>query len=200
MMDVYRDDGNCVVCEKHEACRWCRRTRTDEHPIRMCLECYEKYKLKPKPKPEKTNILVLTHPQPLALDTPEDNEVCVGPETEKRKKEYNGTRITGSRRKTIVYCIGETSTDMVKIGKSHCESCISTRMGALQIGNPRKLVLHAIWRKWTEEEIHKKFSKSHVRGEWFLRTPEMGLFMMEGPVPVVWTKRKHKEHSIEAMA
>lgn len=182
-MDAYRDDGRCVVYKKHEACRWCRRKGVDKHPILVCLNCYEKFRQKRKRKePERVK-------QPKKIK-------------QERKfrytSTYNGTRQKGLPRKVVVYCIGETDTDLVKIGSTHCESCIPARIQILQIGNPRKLVLHALWHGRTEKEIHKKFAHFRVRGEWFVRSPQMNLFMLEGPVPVL-ARRERKKHDTEAV-
>ena len=92
--------------------------------------------------------------------------------------------IGASERKSVVYCIGEKGTEFVKIGRTHCVNCLWERLVALKTANPRELVVLALWRNWSEAEIHRKFADSRVQGEWFIRTPEMEEFMLLGPAPV----------------
>lgn len=102
-----------------------------------------------------------------------------------------------SKRKSVVYCIGEKGTEFVKIGKTHCVGCLWTRMESLKTGNPRELIVLAIWRNLSEAEIHRRFADSRVQGEWFIRTPEMEEFMLLGPAPIKQEKGSFTDRAKE---
>lgn len=73
----------------------------------------------------------------------------------------------------FVYFIqdGKGKGGYIKIGKA---KNIKNRLESLQIGNPRKLTLMAAIRCKTckealkiEKELHHRFRKHHIRGEWY---------------------------------
>ena len=70
------------------------------------------------------------------------------------------------RSKKYIYFIKETDSYFVKIGEAEN---ISKRLKALQVANPRKLILFGsvLWEHRKEREFHKKYSKYHIKGEWF---------------------------------
>ena len=69
----------------------------------------------------------------------------------------------------VVYVIG-SSANPVKIGIA---ANLTSRLGALQIGNPDPLVVHYAVRcpsrlaRQIEQTAHEKFKEHHRRGEWF---------------------------------
>ena len=81
---------------------------------------------------------------------------------------------------TYVYFIRTEDLSVVKIGIADDPDA---RMTMLQVGCPYPLVLMAT-RSFTtrqeaiqcEQRLHKRFGKSHVRGEWFHLTQELRAF------------------------
>lgn len=74
----------------------------------------------------------------------------------------------------IVYFILDTYSNSVKIGYTTITG-LSKRLETLQIGTPYELkLLGALWgNQKIEKQIHKQFSSSHIRGEWFHYTQEL---------------------------
>lgn len=57
----------------------------------------------------------------------------------------------------------------IKIGLTHTENNLQSRLSQCQVSNPRKLTLLAVepGDAQREKDLHKQFSKYHIRGEWF---------------------------------
>ena len=68
----------------------------------------------------------------------------------------------------------------VKIGKTTAQRK-GKRKKELQIGNPEKLYVIAKLRggKKREAELHERFARSRIHGEWFHRTPEIDEWLDE---------------------
>lgn len=72
-----------------------------------------------------------------------------------------------------VYCIGEeNNAAAVKVGYA---SDATLRIGSLQTGNPRKLVILGVLRgtRADERELHAEYQHDNILGEWFRPTPEL---------------------------
>lgn len=72
-----------------------------------------------------------------------------------------------------VYCIGEEgSATAVKIGYAGTPTL---RIGSLQTGNPRKLVILGVLRgtKADERELHAEYQEHNILGEWFRPTARL---------------------------
>ncbi len=84
------------------------------------------------------------------------------PDVKNSNKDVNCNPAEGG----YVYFISDGS--FCKIGVA---SNIKRRLGLLQTGNPNELVvIHSIYSKCPyvlEEELHKKYRKYHIRGEWY---------------------------------
>jgi hypothetical protein len=72
---------------------------------------------------------------------------------------------------TYVYVMTEEATEYSKIGVSNQ---VFERLKALQIGNPRRLVLNGVIEHASataayqhEDELHRRFTEYRVLGEWF---------------------------------
>lgn len=74
----------------------------------------------------------------------------------------------------IVYFIGSNESNKVKIGKSSNDK-FTGRLVELQISSPYKLTVFGIIQGGTKKEanLHKRFSGSHYRGEWFEFTDDI---------------------------
>lgn len=81
-----------------------------------------------------------------------------------------------------IYCISDG--EYVKIGRSHNPY---QRLGILQPGNPRRLTLIGVIRTRDqvkkEKELHNKYRKQHVFGEWYEPTDRMLEAFMKGGTP-----------------
>lgn len=77
----------------------------------------------------------------------------------------------------MIYFIQAETVGSVKIG--HTEGPVPKRMAELQTGSPVGLkVIGAMpGTKETEAELHKRFSASRVRGEWFRLTDDLAAFI-----------------------
>ena len=76
----------------------------------------------------------------------------------------------GKRRGTVtVYFISQGSDGPIKIGFTTKKA--TKRLAELQVASPQKLILLAVIQgdREVETELHKRFSDSHIRGEWFER-------------------------------
>lgn len=75
----------------------------------------------------------------------------------------------------MVYLITCSKTDSCKIGFSNCPE---NRLSQLQVGNPFSLELSAIIEGEIEDEknLHQKFSKYKLSGEWFHYSDEIKKF------------------------
>lgn len=82
----------------------------------------------------------------------------------------------------MIYVIqsGMKKDAAVKIGKTTAERK-GKRKKELQIGNPEKLYVIAKLRggKKREAELHDRFSRSRIHGEWFRRTTEVQAWLDE---------------------
>ena len=76
----------------------------------------------------------------------------------------------------MIYVIqsGTTKDASIKIGKTTAQRK-GRRRKELQIGNPEKLYVIAKLRggKRRETELHERFARSRIHGEWFHRTTEI---------------------------
>lgn len=81
---------------------------------------------------------------------------------------------TGSSSESCVYFVQEADQPYVKIGISTAND-INLRIGQLNVGNPRPLVLRRLVRgdRLTEAMLHRHFLDYRVRGEWFLADGEL---------------------------
>ena len=88
----------------------------------------------------------------------------------------------------LIYIIGEEGTDQVKVGIS---SVPPLRVNGLQTGNPRNLILLAIWPGTKEDEanLHSKLAPSHARGEWFTANDYIHKLIQKHPAPPLPPKR-----------
>lgn len=88
-----------------------------------------------------------------------------------------GSRLTPipvTRRLRGVYFIQEGGSGPIKIGHAAGVDGVWTRFVSLQMGNPRPLrLLHVIEgaEKAHEDELHARFARLHMRGEWFAPAP-----------------------------
>jgi T5orf172 domain len=77
----------------------------------------------------------------------------------------------------MIYFLQGEQTRRIKIGFT--TRFIHTRMGALQIGSPDKLVFLGACPgdEKTEYELHNMFRKHHSHGEWFNESPELASYI-----------------------
>lgn len=68
-----------------------------------------------------------------------------------------------------VYFISQGLDGPIKIGFT--TKTATKRLAELQVASPQKLILLAVIQgdREVETELHKRFSDSHIRGEWFER-------------------------------
>ena len=83
--------------------------------------------------------------------------------------------VTKRTYQSVVYFIRDG--DFIKIGFSAVSAL--ERLGTLQTGNPRELVFlgQIIGTKALESELHCRFSRLRVRGEWFRAESELSEFL-----------------------
>ncbi len=104
-------------------------------------------------------------------------------------KQWQGDYDAGSS----IYFIQAVTGGPIKIGFSaqHPES----RLYSLQVGNPEELQIIATMSgtKNFEKEVHRRFYKHHIRGEWFRDDPEIKGFISEraAPTPPEATQHEH---------
>ena len=79
----------------------------------------------------------------------------------------------------MIYFIAQSNKAFVKIG--YTSKPIKKRLGALQTGNPFRLVVLDIitGNKRVEKAIHKKFDKYRFNGEWFRYSREIRDFIRD---------------------
>jgi len=78
------------------------------------------------------------------------------------------------------YFILDAKSNAVKIGKT--SQTIKEKMVSIQYGNPNKLrVIAVIEREDIEEELHLKFRRLRMRGEWFRYEGELKSFIEDLP-------------------
>ncbi len=77
----------------------------------------------------------------------------------------------------MIYFIQDSEQCHIKIGRGERPK---NRRDSLQTGNPSDLVLllEMPEDRWTEAELHQKFSHARVRGEWFRPVPELLRFIL----------------------
>lgn len=80
---------------------------------------------------------------------------------------------------SVVYCVSE-GTSFVKIGLT---KRLENRMTSLQTANPRAITLIGALPggRALEKELHRRFDRWRVRGEWFIATPEILATFTSGP-------------------
>lgn len=81
----------------------------------------------------------------------------------------------------VIYFVSAKVPDFpVKIGLS-AHGKLSARLTALQIGLPYQLELLVVCLgdAATESEMHERFGQSHLRGEWFIRSPDLMAYIAE---------------------
>ena len=84
----------------------------------------------------------------------------------------------------MIYFLQDPTTLEIKIGYSGKDEP-DERIGKLQTGNPRELVLlltHPGDRSF-ERILHKQFAFLHVQGEWFKPGPELLSYMLRSVQP-----------------
>ena len=79
------------------------------------------------------------------------------------------------RPRSGTYFIAEPDTGLVKIGRAYD---VAQRLGSLQVGNPRPLMILLVVED-RESDVHQKFNHLRVRGEWFRRDAEMDAYIAE---------------------
>lgn len=91
---------------------------------------------------------------------------------EARKSSKNVLSNQDSKTKSYVYFIQGEKGGPIKIGYS---TNVESRVKELQTGFPTKLVVLALipGRIWHETELHKRFQKHRLHGEWFKPVPEL---------------------------
>ena len=69
----------------------------------------------------------------------------------------------------MIYFIQTDTTKAVKIGYTRSRRTLKTRLQALQTATPETLTVLKLIRgtKHDEAEIHHRFRRSHIRGEWY---------------------------------
>lgn len=80
----------------------------------------------------------------------------------------------------IIYFILDTKSKAVKIGYTTIKG-LKRRLENLQVGTPFDLkILGVVWgNRKIEKQLHEKFDKYHIRGEWFNYTPEFDEYLDE---------------------
>ncbi len=75
---------------------------------------------------------------------------------------------------SFVYFIDTEDGRYVKIGLTRR---LTVRLSTIQIGHPGRLTVRGclVGDRAKERQLHQEFATSHVRGEWFKRTPELDL-------------------------
>lgn len=91
----------------------------------------------------------------------------------------------------IIYFVGSSESHKVKIGKTS-NTQFTSRLGELQISSPDKLIVLGIIKGGTRKEadLHKKFIRSHHRGEWFELTDDITSYIESEATELVY----HKKH------
>lgn len=74
----------------------------------------------------------------------------------------------------VVYVIQAVDGGPVKIGHSTRQGVVK-RLRSLQTGNPRQLVVRALFDggMWLENAMHEFFADARLVGEWFAVTPTL---------------------------
>lgn len=79
----------------------------------------------------------------------------------------------------VVYFIQAEDGGPIKIGYSEKRSGVAARLGSLQTGNPRKLVVRHVQDAprghVDERDLHERFARYRLNGEWFLNVPEVAM-------------------------
>lgn len=77
----------------------------------------------------------------------------------------------------FVYFIQQGDDGPIKIGFSDTETGVELRRRTLQTGNPEPLIVRKVVSGGTslERELHERFARWRLQGEWFLATPEVAL-------------------------
>lgn len=91
----------------------------------------------------------------------------------------------------MLYFIQDSVTDHLKIGfvKATCLEAVEVRRADLQIGNPSELLILATTpgSMADEQELHRRFERYHVRGEWFRPCNAILRFILEANASsVLW--------------
>ncbi|MBW2003075.1 MAG: GIY-YIG nuclease family protein [Deltaproteobacteria bacterium] len=83
----------------------------------------------------------------------------------------------------MIYFIRSGKKGAIKIGYS--KNNIKDRMGELQVGSPELLTLIGVMEGNInkEKELHRKFKKYLIRGEWFRPSAEIKNFIFENSDP-----------------
>ena len=80
--------------------------------------------------------------------------------------------------KEVTYFVRDGNDGLIKIGKSEVGS-LEYRIQALQTGNPRPLLIVGIIIGNVEKELHRKFKRYKVSGEWFRAGPNLVAYIAE---------------------
>ncbi|NVD45840.1 GIY-YIG nuclease family protein [Qipengyuania atrilutea] len=77
--------------------------------------------------------------------------------------------------KGAIYYVSAGHEGPIKIGFAGCSSGLSERLRGLQTACPYHLVALAAREGsvFDEGQLHERFAKSRLRGEWFMRTPQL---------------------------
>lgn len=92
------------------------------------------------------------------------------------KAQVAAKRIAVKDIQQVVYFVQFGKTKQIKIGVA---SKMSSRLGGLRVGSPQKMTLLATIPGdfITEAEMHRKFRKYHIRGEWFAMEGSLAKFI-----------------------
>lgn len=96
---------------------------------------------------------------------------------------WRGERTVNQVRE-VYFILGET-TQLIKIGVANCAE---QRLSNLRTGCSEPLMLLAVVlcpkRGDLERELHRRFAKHRVRGEWFSPAPEIITYIAENETPL----------------
>jgi hypothetical protein len=98
----------------------------------------------------------------------------------------------------MIYVIGEACSSFVKIGFAQPKpewslDAVRQRLYALQVGNPRELRLLGAMHGTRQDErnLHRRFTDSHVSGEWFDTSAHMASWIEVARIELERLKVEH---------
>jgi hypothetical protein len=84
----------------------------------------------------------------------------------------------------VIYAIQAVDGGPIKIGYCSTAELVPKRVAALQTGNPFRLVVRRIAPAPdginTERDLHNRFARYRLQGEWFMDCPEVSMFARTG--------------------
>lgn len=97
--------------------------------------------------------------------------------------------------KQLVYFIQSVNGGPIKIGKTS-EERLFIRLTSIQIGNPEELIIIGITYNFSEKDLHEKFVKERIRGEWFSPSGELLNLIKNNCSSYEIQKYREKNHNI----